>query len=160
MWLAFILRTPENHSIGIKRFFFEFFFRWMWIKLSVFAALFILNWEIFVKKSMQWPVQWPSWSVMAWCSDYHYYTTLFNKASTQVLRSFKSCSSRVGDLRWWELWQWFLLEIRLNVICRSTILQKKNNLSIDVNHHYLDIVKATRIWIYFVICKSTIKWKW
>ena len=32
---------------------------------------------------------------------YHYCTTSFNKAWTQVLRRFKSCSRRVGDSRWW-----------------------------------------------------------
>ena len=36
-----------------------------------------------------------------WCSGYHYCTTSFNKAWTQVLRRFKSCSRRVGDSRWW-----------------------------------------------------------
>ena len=33
-------------------------------------------------------------------SSYHYCTTSFNKASTQVLRRLKSCSQRVGDSRW------------------------------------------------------------
>ena len=33
---------------------------------------------------------------------YHYCTTSFIKAWTQVLRSFKSCSRRVGDSRWWR----------------------------------------------------------
>ena len=36
-----------------------------------------------------------------WSSGYHYCTTSFNKAWTQVVRKFKSCSRRVGDLRWW-----------------------------------------------------------
>ena len=35
------------------------------------------------------------------CSGYHYCPTSFNKAWIQVLRRFKSCSRRVGDLRWW-----------------------------------------------------------
>ena len=34
-------------------------------------------------------------------SDYHYCKISFNKAWTQVLRSFKSCLRRVGDSRWW-----------------------------------------------------------
>ena len=37
-----------------------------------------------------------------WCSSYHYCTTSFNNAWTQVLRRFKSCSRCVGDLQWWE----------------------------------------------------------
>ena len=36
-----------------------------------------------------------------WCSGYHYCTTSFNEAWTQVLRRFKSCSRRVGDSQWW-----------------------------------------------------------
>ena len=38
---------------------------------------------------------------MSWCSGYYYYKTSFNKAWTQVLRSFKSCLRRVGDSRLW-----------------------------------------------------------
>ena len=34
-----------------------------------------------------------------WCSGYHYCTTSFNKARTQVLHRFKSCLWHVGDLR-------------------------------------------------------------
>ena len=36
-----------------------------------------------------------------WCSGYHYCTTSFNKARTQVLRRLKSCSRRVRDSRRW-----------------------------------------------------------
>ena len=36
-----------------------------------------------------------------WCSGYHYCTTSFIKAWTQVLHRFKSCLWRVGDSRWW-----------------------------------------------------------
>ena len=35
------------------------------------------------------------------CSGYHHCTTSSNKAWTQVLHRFKSCSWRVGDSRWW-----------------------------------------------------------
>ena len=35
-----------------------------------------------------------------WYSCYHYCTTSFNKVWTQILRRFKPCSQRVGDLRW------------------------------------------------------------
>ena len=40
--------------------------------------------------------------VNSWRSVYHYYTTSFSKAWTQVLRRFKSCLIRVRDSRWWE----------------------------------------------------------
>ena len=39
--------------------------------------------------------------VVLWCSGYHYYTTSFKQAWTQVLHRFKSCLWRVRDLRWW-----------------------------------------------------------
>ena len=39
--------------------------------------------------------------LVPWCSGYHYFTTLFKKAWTQVLHRFKPCSRRVGDSRWW-----------------------------------------------------------
>ena len=34
-------------------------------------------------------------------TTYHYCTTSFYKAWTQVLHRFKSCLRRVGDSRWW-----------------------------------------------------------
>ena len=39
--------------------------------------------------------------VAPWCNGYEYCTTSFNKAWAQVLCRFKSCSRRVGYLRWW-----------------------------------------------------------
>ena len=63
--------------------------------------------------------------VPPWCSGYHYWTTSFYKAWTQVLRRFKSCSWCVGDCDGEDLWQWSRLEIRLNTFRRSTIPQKQ-----------------------------------
>ena len=37
------------------------------------------------------------WVLPDMCSGCHYYTTSFNKAWTQLLRRFKSCTRRVGD---------------------------------------------------------------
>ena len=54
--------------------------------------------------------------VAPWCSGYHYCTTSFNSAWTQVLRRFKPCSRRVGDSRWWG---------SLNVFRQSTIPRKQ-----------------------------------
>ena len=39
--------------------------------------------------------------MVEWCSGYHYCTSSFNEALTQVLPKFKPCSRRVGDSRWW-----------------------------------------------------------
>ena len=41
-------------------------------------------------------------NVAPWCSGYHHCTTSFNKAWTQLLRRFKTCSQCAGNLRWWE----------------------------------------------------------
>ena len=41
------------------------------------------------------------WFVALWCSGYHYCTTSFNWAWTQVLPRFKSCFRCLGDSRWW-----------------------------------------------------------
>ena len=41
-------------------------------------------------------------TVAPWGSGYHYCITSFNKAWTQVLYRFKSCSWHVGDL-WWRV---------------------------------------------------------
>ena len=66
---------------------------------------------IFVMPRCTWlhPYQWTEsdvalWWTMdmaPWCSGYHYCTTSFNQAWTQVLRRFKPCWQRVGDSRWW-----------------------------------------------------------
>ena len=64
------------------------------------------------------------WEESPCCSGYHYCTTSFNKAWTQVLRRFKSCCvSEICDGE--DLWQWSRLEIRLYTFCRSTIPQKQ-----------------------------------
>ena len=58
------------------------------------------------------PKFWPKWNVLIeniqlitnvapWCSGYHYCTTSFNSAWTQVLRRFKPCLGRAGDSQWW-----------------------------------------------------------
>ena len=39
--------------------------------------------------------------LVPWCSVYHYCTTSFKKAWTQVLCRFISCWQHVGDSRWW-----------------------------------------------------------
>ena len=40
-------------------------------------------------------------SLAPWCSGYYCCTNPFNKAWTQVLHKFKSCSRYVEDSRWW-----------------------------------------------------------
>ena len=60
--------------------------------------------------------------VVLWCGGYHYCTTSFNKAWTQVMHRFNSCLRHVRDSQWW---QWSQLEIRLNAFCWSTIPHKQ-----------------------------------
>ena len=57
------------------------------------------------------------------CSVYQNCTASFNKAWTHVLRRLKFRSQRVGDGE--DLWQRFLLEIRLHAFLRSTMPEKQ-----------------------------------
>ena len=60
------------------------------------------------------------------CSSYHYCTTSFNKAWTQVLHRFKSCLLHVRDLWWWgSLTMVPARNERLNAFCWSIIPQKQ-----------------------------------
>ena len=94
--------------------------------------------------------------VVVWCSGYHYCTTLFNKAWTQVLRKHKFCSRCVGYSRWWGLWQRSRLEIRLNAFRRSTV-QRKLFIIIIIYHHYGEGLHRPwhlETWHKFEICIS------
>ena len=73
-----------------------------------------------------------------WCSGYHYCTTSFNKARTQVLRSFKSCWQRVGDSRWCRQ------EIRLNTFRWSAIPQKQ------LNSIYHSFMRFFGFWLWII----------
>ena len=65
-----------------------------------------------------------------WCSGYHYCTTSFNKAWTQVLRRFKSCTRRVGDSRWWGSLTMFPAGNKGK--CLSSV----NHTTKTIHHHY------------------------
>ena len=60
-------------------------------------------------------------------SGYHYCTTSFNKAWTQVLRRLKSCSRRFGDSRWWGSLKIFLAGNNAKRLRRSTIPQSSSS---------------------------------
>ena len=45
--------------------------------------------------------RWPHVTLAPWCSGYHYCASSFKKAWAQILRRLRSCSWRVGELRWW-----------------------------------------------------------
>ena len=74
--------------------------------------------------------------VVPQCSSYHYCTTSFQKAWTQVLRKFKSWLQGVGHSQWWGSLTIVLVEIRLNAFCWSTIPQKQ---LIIIHHHQYKI---------------------
>ena len=63
------------------------------------------------------------------CSCYHYCTTSFNKAWTQALRRFKSCSlmSEIRDGE--DLWQWSEM---LNAFSLSSV----NHTAKTIHHHH------------------------
>ena len=58
-------------------------------------------------------------------SGYHYCTTSFSKAWTQVLYRFKSCLQSVRDWRWWGSLTMALAGKRLTTFLWSTIPQKQ-----------------------------------
>ena len=62
--------------------------------------------------------------VAPWCSGYHHCTILFNKASIQALRRFKSCSRSVGDSQWLGSLTMFPVGNKAKILCRSTIPTK------------------------------------
>ena len=69
-------------------------------------------------------------NVAPWCSVYHYYTTWFNKAWTQVLRRFKCCSRCVRDSRWWESL------IMVPVGNKAKRLSSVNHTTKTIHHHH------------------------
>ena len=86
-----------------------------------------------------------SYHVAPWCSGYHYCTTSFNKAWTQVLRRFKPSSRRIGDSCDGEdLRKWSRLEIRLIAFRRSTIPQKQFIIFIFIIFTYCKLHSGSR----------------
>ena len=79
--------------------------RYCWdgfVRCFVFYRLkIIMNIRNYSKKIRKAPIN-TAYTVVPWCSGYHYCTTIFIKAWTQVLRRLKSYLRRVGDSRWWR----------------------------------------------------------
>ena len=94
------------------------------------------------------------------CSGYHYCTTLFNKAWTQVLHRLKSCSEN-QDAE--DLWQWSCLEIKLNTFRRSTTPQNQFTIFIIIIiiiFHETKIVRIERFSIHhtFKVHRKLTSW--
>ena len=64
---------------------------------------------------------------------YHYCTTSFNKAWTQVLCAFKSCSRRVGDSLWWRS----LTMVPAGNKAKRLLSVNHTTKTIHYRHHYL-----------------------
>ena len=73
---------------------------------------------------------WVQKPVAPWCCGYHFCTTSFNKIWTRIPRRFKSCSKRVGDLRWRKTRTMVRLEIR-----RKRFLSINYTAKIIHHHH-------------------------
>ena len=87
--------------------------------------------------------------VALWCSGYHYCTTSFNKAWILLQHRLKTSVSDICN--YVNLWQWSWMEIRLNIFCQSTILQKHSsqsifNLGLLVIHWIMDISMVLYQW--------------
>ena len=61
----------------------------------------IVGWLIACRQIILPPSNYNFLTFCLWRRGYHYCTTSFYEALTQVLGRFKSCSRRVGDSRWW-----------------------------------------------------------
>ena len=73
-----------------------------------------------------------------WCSGYHCCTTSFNETWTQVLRKFKSCLRRVGDLRWWG---------SLTTVPAGNKVKRLSSVNHSlktIHHHYHDSLAFTK----------------
>ena len=93
-----------------------------------------------------------------WCSGYHYCTTSFNKAWTQVLRRFKPCSRHVGDSRWWG---------SLTVVPagnKAKRLSSVNHTTTTIHHHHHyhllvpHVVSHRQLIYFFVATGNSFKW--
>ena len=87
------IRTPLKDCFCILKLWFLCFLLLHSFYVSCELSYSSINWSARSSKKI--------FSDTPWCSVYHYCTTSFNKAWTQVLRRYKSCSWRVRDTRWW-----------------------------------------------------------
>ena len=101
-----------------------------WVILTVYLHIYLYThlvyWLVYTFESFKLITTTP------WCSGYHYCTTSFNKVWTQILRRFKPCSRRVGDLRGWESLTMVLLEIR-----RKRLSSVNHTTKTIHQHHHL-----------------------
>ena len=99
--------------------------------------------------------------LVLWCSGYHYCTTSFNKAGTQVLSRLKSCLWCVRDSRWWGSLTMFLagnkakclllINHTTKTIHHLIIIKSKCKISLIVCQ-LIDALFISRLWnIFFVI---------
>ena len=84
--------------------------------------------------------------VVLWCSGYHYCTTSFNYAWTQVLHRFKSCLQYAKDLPLWESLTMSWLEIRLINVPFLGQSYHKNNSSFIIIITNWDCVHCLKVW--------------
>ena len=77
------------------------------------------------KWSFSWFLDFWPYFVAPWCSGYHYCTTSFKKAWSQVLRRFKSRLWSVGDWRWWRSLTIVPAENKATHLYRPNIPQKQ-----------------------------------
>ena len=88
----------------------------------------------------------------SWCSGYHYFTTSFNEAWTQVLRRFKSCSQCVRDLLWWG---------SLTMVPagnKTQCLLLVNHTTKTIRHHH-KIITLTNLFQHLLSAEILSEWK-
>ena len=96
-------------------------------------------------------------TIQKWCSGYHYYKISFNNAWTPVLNKFKSglhmslvCD---GDI----LWQWSILEIKLNALSLTPVNHFTKTCHHHLHHYHKKYFLNTRLLTFKVIFRITLQ---
>ena len=99
-----------------------------WVSTFFFRASLVSNHSLDSSSTI---VNFPNMAnVVPWCSGYHYCTTSFNKAWTQVLHRLKFCTRRVGDSRWWR--SLTMVPAGNNAKCLSSVYHTTKT----IHHHH------------------------
>ena len=88
--------------------------------------------------------------VVPWCSGYHYCTTSFNKAWTQVLCRLKSCLWCVRDSWWWG--SLTIVPAGNKAKCLSSV----NHTTKTIHHIFIIIKQVFWYCCYFDFIKGTL----
>ena len=90
---------------------------------------------------------------MQWRRGCYYYSSSYNKAWSQILRRFKSCSRVVGGLWWWESLNMVLLGKKTSTACFGHPLRNSDSSS-SSSSSYIYQPKPTALSIFLDVLKQ------